>query len=402
MIPADLYASPNALAPHYSRFRVSERLLLTGHSHQAWPDVGFEGQQQAWLDAAEHADDKWEPAFAMADRCRRGWARLLDDAPGRIALGASTHDLLVRWLSALPLRERPRIVTTDGEYHSARRQLDRLAEEGIDVVKVPHLPASEVAPRIASSVNDRTAAVVVSAVFYQNAHIVPGLADVMRACRTAGAELLVDAYHALNAIPFTLGAHGLTDAFVTGGGYKYCQLGEGNGFLRIPEGCTMRPVVTGWYSEFTGLAEPTRPGVPYGEGPDRFAGATYDPTSHYRAARVFDFFREQGLAPEVLRDVSRHQVATLAAAFDALDLDPGMIARDRDTDLDGVGGFLALRTPRAAELQRALRERGVRTDHRGELLRFGPAPYLTDGQLRAAMGALGAVVREVRGAAPQS
>jgi hypothetical protein len=36
-----LRGSPNALARYYSSFRVSERLLLTGHSHQARPDVGF-------------------------------------------------------------------------------------------------------------------------------------------------------------------------------------------------------------------------------------------------------------------------------------------------------------------------------------------------------------------------
>ena len=53
----ELRASPNPLAADYSRFRVGERLLLTGHSHQAWPDCGFEAQQQAWLDAAERVDD---------------------------------------------------------------------------------------------------------------------------------------------------------------------------------------------------------------------------------------------------------------------------------------------------------------------------------------------------------
>ncbi|MBA3585869.1 MAG: hypothetical protein H0W36_15390, partial [Gemmatimonadetes bacterium] len=52
MDPAALYAWPNALAPHYSRFGVTERLLLTGPSHQAWPDAGFDGQPAAWLDAA--------------------------------------------------------------------------------------------------------------------------------------------------------------------------------------------------------------------------------------------------------------------------------------------------------------------------------------------------------------
>src|SRR5439155_14784744 len=82
---------PEALARHYSRFRVSERVLLTGHFHQAWPDCGFEGQQRPWLDAAELVDDMWERAFAQADLVRRGFARLLDDAPERIALAANTH-----------------------------------------------------------------------------------------------------------------------------------------------------------------------------------------------------------------------------------------------------------------------------------------------------------------------
>src|SRR3989449_10890127 len=101
--------SPNALARHYSRFRVSERLLLTGHSHQAWPDCGFDAQARAWLDAAELVDDKWERAFAQAEAVRSGFARLLDDAPERIALGANTHELVVAFLSALSLRERPRL-----------------------------------------------------------------------------------------------------------------------------------------------------------------------------------------------------------------------------------------------------------------------------------------------------
>ncbi|HKK08844.1 MAG TPA: kynureninase, partial [Gemmatimonadota bacterium] len=139
-----LRAEPNALAPEYARFRVSERLLLTGHSHQAWPDRGLEGQRRAWLDAAELVDGKWERAFARADRVREGFARLLGDPDGDIALGASTHDLVVRFLSALPLRERPRLVTTDAEFHTIRRQVDRLAEEGVEVVKVPWRPALSV------------------------------------------------------------------------------------------------------------------------------------------------------------------------------------------------------------------------------------------------------------------
>ncbi|CAN5296976.1 kynureninase [soil metagenome] len=398
MNPESLYAHPNALAPHYRQFRVGERLLLTGHSHQAWPDRGFDGQRQAWLDAAELADEKWQRAFARADQVRRGFARLLSDPAGDIALGASTHDLVVRWLSALPLADRPRIVTTDGEFHTLRRQLDRLAEEGIEIVKVAAHPADSVAERITAAIDGRTAAVTVSSVFYETAQIATGLDHVLEGCRRAGAELLVDAYHSLNVVPFPVTEQNLEGAFVVGGGYKYCQLGEGNCFLLLPPDCRLRPVVTGWFSEFAALEERTATGtVAYGDGPDRFGGATYDPTSHYRASEVFDFFAEMGLTPGFLRDVSQHQVGFLAREFDALDLDPGAIDRDRSVPLERIAGFLALRSPLAGDLCRALRERGVSTDHRGDVLRLGPAPYLSDRQLRDAIAALGEASRTLRG-----
>src|SRR3989454_8097399 len=175
---ADLGTSPNPFSRHYSKFRVAERLFLTGHSHQAWPDIGFEGQVEAWNDAAELVDEKWERAEEKADRVRRGFARLLGDRDGVIALGQNTHELVVRFLSAMPLRERPRIVTTDGEFHTLRRQLDRLAEERLEIVKVAHLPAATLAERLSEAVDDRTAAVMVSLVFYDNGHIVPRLGDV--------------------------------------------------------------------------------------------------------------------------------------------------------------------------------------------------------------------------------
>lgn len=392
MLADALYRTPNALAPHYAAFHVADRLLLTGHSHQAWPDCARQGQLRAWDDAAELVDEKWERAFATADRVRRGFATLLDDAEGAYALAPSTHDLLLRFLSALPLRERPRLVTTDGEFHTIRRQLDRLGEEGIEVVKVVADPADTVSERLAAAIDDRTAAVLVSAVFFHNAHIVPGLERLAAACARRGAELLVDSYHALGVVPMSVRAQGLEGAFVTGGGYKYCQLGEGNCFLRVPPGRAFRPVITGWFSEFSTLAE-SRPGaVLYGTGADRFAGSTYDPTSHYRAAEVFDFFEHQGLDPAFLREVSQHQVSRLTERFDALDLDPVVVTRDRTVPLSGVGGFLALRAPRAGELSAALRARGVLTDARGDALRFGPAPYLSDAQLDDAMARLGALL----------
>jgi kynureninase len=390
--PDQLYQSPNAIAPYYQRFRVADRLLLTGHSHQAWPDCAFAGQALAWMDAAEKVDRKWESAFERADFVRKGFARLLDDSPQNIALGQSTHEMVVRFLSALPLVTRPRLVTTDGEFHSLRRQLDRLSEEGIAVERVPSSPASSVAERLMAATDDHTAAVLVSSVFFHTGQIVSNLCGVYDKCQRIGAELLVDAYHSLNVVPFSLRREKLAGAFVVGGGYKYCQLGEGNCFLRFPEGTGLRPVVTGWYSEFSEISEVMdNRRVAYGKGPDRFAGSTYDPTSHYRAAEVFAFFRDNELDVELLREVSRHQIRLLADGFDALDLAPVLIARNHAVPLDSIAGFLVLHSPHAEKICKLLYERGVHTDFRGNALRLGPAPYLSDSQLSEAMD----ILREV-------
>ena len=78
-----LRRTPNALASDYSAFRVAERLLLTGHSHQAWPDVAREGQLEAFEDAALCVDEKWDRAFAKAELVRDGFRRLLADPARR-------------------------------------------------------------------------------------------------------------------------------------------------------------------------------------------------------------------------------------------------------------------------------------------------------------------------------
>ena len=195
----DLATHPNPLARHYSHFRVADRVLLSGHSHQAWPDCGFEGQKQAWMDAAEHVDDKWAHAFAKAERVREGYRRLLDDPDGLYSLAESTHDLLVRFLSALDWRNRPRIVTTDREFYSLARQLRRLEEEGIEVVRVAADPAPTVGERLAAAVSDSTCAAFTSTVFFNSGRIAGDLTPAAEACRRFGVPLLLDVYHQLNA-----------------------------------------------------------------------------------------------------------------------------------------------------------------------------------------------------------
>ena len=375
----------DGLRTHYKAFLREGRILLTGHSHQAWPDVAREAQLEAFDDAALHVDEKWGPALDAAEDVRKAVATRIGCAPGEVALASNTHELVTRFLSALDWKKRPRIVSTRGEFHTIHRQLSRLAEEGVEVVWVDPLPAASLADRLRAEVDARTAAVLVSNVLFETSSAVPHLDALATRCRKEGAQLLVDAYHAFNVVPFAVSDYG-KGVFVTAGGYKYAQWGEGNCFMRVPSSFEGRPIYTGWFSDFGGLAAPRdgRP-VQYGTRPaERFAGSTYDPTSHYRARRVARFFDEQGLDVNTLRRISLTQTRYLIERLEGFD-----VRTPRDDA--ARGGFVSIHLENAGEIGERLSERGILTDVRGSLLRLGPAPYTTFEELDTAVAALRSV-----------
>jgi kynureninase len=387
---ASLTSTPNSLARFYSAFRVSERLLFTGHSHQAWPDCARDGLVACFDDAAKNVDEKWALAMQRMERVRQGYRRWLGDSSGHVAIGASTHDLIVKWLSALPLRKKPRLVTTDGEFHSLRRQLDRLAEEGLEIVRVPASPVATLAGRLHEAARQdasRTAAVFVSSVLFSTGEIVPSLGEIGPKLAHLGVEFLIDAYHHFGIVPFSM--QGLEQATIAGGGYKYLQYGEGNCCLRFPEQAVLRPVVTGWFAEFPWLNARERPElIPYDQGPSVLSGATYDPASNYRAASVVEFFEQQGLTIDLLRAISQHHTGRIREAISAFDVPPATLTFASAGSREAFGGFVAVRAKRAEALAEALAKRGVHIDRRGDIIRFGPAPYLCDRQIDDAMSAL--------------
>lgn len=378
---------PRALRPFYSRFLRDGRVLLTGHSHQAWPDVAREGLFECFDDAALHVDDKWARAEEAAEAVRRAVAERVGCEADEVALGASTHELVTRFLSALDLRRRRHVVTTAGEFHSMQRQLARLAEEGVEVTFVAVDPLDSLGERLAAAVRDDTAALMASTVLFETSAIVPGLEVAVRAAQRHGAEVLLDAYHAFGVVPFRVGDYGPDPIYVTGGGYKYAQWGEGACFLRVPRGSALRPVYTGWFSDFASLAERRGEHVAYGSRPaDRFAGSTYDPASHYRARAVIRFFEEQGLGVERLRALSLRQTERILDGLEGL-----RVRTPREPDRRG--GFVAVGLDRASEIVRALRARGIYADARGPTLRLGPAPYVTDDEIDRALEALRSLAR---------
>lgn len=371
----------DALRAAYGRFlgAAPGRVLLTGHSHQAWPDVVMGALARAFDDAARLVDDKWSEA--VFPKIEAVGAAILDrmgfDRGDAIAFGKSTHELAYRLITCLPPPSaRPRVVTTEGEFHSLNRQLQRLAEEGAEVVWVPARPREGLAERLIEAIAPGTAMVALSAVLFEDAYIVPRLGEILDRATSIGAVTLVDAYHAFNVAPIDWGP-AKDRIFVTAGGYKYAACGEGICWLRVPAGCELRPVYTGWFADFGALSG-DRGGVTYGPGGARFSGATFDPTSFYRAEAALEHWDRYGLTPARLRAISLRQTERIVHRFDAAGLGDRIVS---PREGERRGGFVAIRAEEAASIVKRLRDRGVLIDSRGSLLRLGPAPYLTDAEI---------------------
>lgn len=381
------------LAKHYTHFDVTNRLLFTGHSHQAWPDVAREAVIEAFDTSARLVDTKWDVAFEKIDIMRTYLRDFYDDPDGYYTHNENTHNLIVRWLSALDLVTKPRIVTTDGEFYSLFRQLTRMSEENIEVVFVPALPLEGFADRLAEALDDRTAAVMLSRVYFETSLINHELSAVAQHCREKGIPLMIDDYHGTNVVPLSIRGAGLEDCYILIGGYKYLQWGEGNCFLRFPKDCELRPVATGWFASFSSLKSGRAKGmVQFDEGDMRFAGATFDGFSAYRGAAVTQFFIEQGLTPKVLQKLYREHVAYMKHQFLGLGVDPAKLKLAHAYPITSNGGFLSLRGPKAGEYWQKLKDNGVLTDCRGEILRFGPAPYMVSSQMDEALRILKEIV----------
>ena len=382
----------DAFRAGYSAFLRPDRILLTGHSHQAWPDAAREAQQRYFDESAEWVDDKWgEAVFPRIERVSRKILERMDfPQTDALAFGRSTHELAFRLLSCLPWGKRPKVVTTRSEFHSLYRQLLRLSEEGVEVEWVEGWPRETLAERLKAAIDDRTAMVAVSGVFFEDAAIWPGLGEVLAWAVERGAIPLVDLYHGFNVAPVDLGPAS-SESFVTAGGYKYAPFGEGICWLRIPPGCTLRPVYTGWFADFGSLDRERGWGpVAYGAGAERFAGATFDPTCFYRAEAALTHFENFGLGVAELREISRHQTAELVRRLEGA----AEVVSPREASMRG--GFVSLRVRHAERAVRALRERGVFVDARNDLLRLGPAPYLRGEDLERGAEMTREVLRDLR------
>ena len=142
------------LRAHFSRFLGADpgRLHCAAHSHHPWPDATRAAHLAAWDEAARLMDGKWEDVLGpLWRRCQAHVARHLRlPDPATVVFAPNTHEFVRRILSCLPTGGRaPRVLTTDGEFHSFARQAARLEEDGLlSIRRIPSEPGAVCLPRL--------------------------------------------------------------------------------------------------------------------------------------------------------------------------------------------------------------------------------------------------------------
>lgn len=373
-----------SLKSHFTRTvgRAGAPLHFAAHSHHPWPDASLSGQIDAWEDAAVLLDHKWGKVFGevIPAAQRHIAARLALPDPSSIVFAPNTHDFVRRLLSCLP-SARPRILTTDSEFHSFARQTRRLEEDGlVEIMRVAAEPFETFTERFAEAAKARFDLVFFSHVFFNSGFEVPDLSALVGAVRESDALVVIDGYHAFMALPVDLS--GLAGrVFYVAGGYKYAMAGEGVCFMHCPPGYGARPRDTGWYAEFGALGTARPDETAYGTDGSRFAGSTFDPSGLYRFNAVQAWLAEHG-------DVAAH--AAYCAGLQAQFLGD-LPATLRDATLlpeRTTARFLTFRSEAAEAIERRLSEANVIVDRRGDRLRIGFGVYQDANdvaQLRAAL-----------------
>ncbi len=369
----------------YSRFINAdpERLHFAAHSHHLWPDVTREAHLQYWDDSAKFADQKWDYIFGnVIPEAQRHIADVLGlSDPGQIAFAPNTHEFIVRLLSCFEPGAPLSILTTDGEFHSCKRQLERYKEfASVSVEEVAVEPFDTFEQRFREAAHKKPFDLVFfSQVFFSLGYVIPDIATFSNSLGNNHRIIVVDGYHSFCAIPTNLSAME-SNIFFLSGSYKYAQSGEGGCFMHVPKGCTLRPANTGWFADFGSLEqlkEGAKEKVRYAPDGFRFWGATFDPSCMYRLNATMRLLKENSLHTSSIHRYVQMLQQEFLIALDTM----GHPSLNRESlvchSLDLHAHFLTFRTPEAPLLHKQLMEKRVITDIRGDRIRFGFGIYQT-------------------------
>jgi selenocysteine lyase/cysteine desulfurase len=317
--------------------------------------------------------DVWWQAL---EDLRARYGRIINAASGEIALAPSISVALSAVAESLDYAKRPKVVITSLDFPTVAYQWLAKAGHGVELV-VLESPDKISVPveAIARAVDDRTALVVTSHVYFTTGAI-QDIKRVAAAAHAHGALCLIDAYQSVGQIPVDVQETGV-DALVAGG-LKWLLGGPGIVFLYVRQAVArqLEPRISGWFGQREQFAFDPR-GLSFHDDARRFEMGTPSLAAVYAQLGGLEYIEEIGV-PKI-----RETTATLTE---------DLIARLRDAGFkpkvaaepERRSAIVMVPMPDPAASVRHLATGGVIADSRPGHVRFSPFFYnVQDDHVRA-------------------
>lgn len=349
------------------------------HSHHYWPDVTLDATIQYWKDSAKLVDSKWDYFFSTKIPSTQALiAEVLNLSKlEQIVFAPNTHELVYRVLSCFTHLPQVRVLTTDSEFHSFERQINRLSEGGRFVAdKVSTLEAETFEDRFIEKIKSEKYDLIFFSQVFFNSGITVNIDRIVKAVENINTVIVIDGYHGFMALPTDL-SNIENRVFYISGSYKYAQGGEGACFMHVPADCKLRPEYTGWFASFDELAK-REAEVKYSEDGLRFAGSTMDLTPIYRLEAVLELFKRENIKVADIHAYVQKLQKNFLTALAELKHPHLCEANILRNDFKNHGHFFAFElgaTRLAMDVHEELNRKGIVTDYRGSRLRFGFGLY---------------------------
>lgn len=299
---------------------------------------------------------------------RQSFERLVNAPAGSCTIQHSVSAALAVIASSYDYTTRNKIITTALDFPTIPYQW--LVKPGVEVVLLPTDDNIGVPlERYAAAIDERTALVATSHVFFTSGYIQP-VAEIARLAHAAGAHVLIDGYQAAGQIPVDVAAMDV-DWYVTGG-LKWLLGGPGivELYARPELVQHMQPTVTGWFAHGQQFAfDPES----WSYWPDarRFELGTPAVAAVYAARAGLDMILEIGV------DAIRERELQLVADLRDRALDAGLRLK-LPADLAQHGGIVMFPAAEPAKAVRALAEQHIIVDYRPGHVRVSPYFYNTE------------------------
>jgi len=352
-----VYLNTCSLGPlgERSRRKVAEFLdLWQSRGASAWYDV--------W----------WEALGELRAR----YGRVINAPAGDIALAPSISVALSAVAESLDYKRRPKVVITSLDFPTVAYQWLAKAGSGVELVVVESPDRISVpVDAIARAIDDRTALVVTSHVYFTSGAI-QDIKRVAAAAHAHGALCLIDAYQSVGQIPVDVQDTGV-DALVAGG-LKWLLGGPGIVFLYVRQAVAraLEPRISGWFGQREQFSFDPR-ALTFHDDARRFEMGTPSLAAVYAQLGGLEYIEEIGLP--TIREATAALTEDLIATVRAAGFKPKVAAEP-----ERRSAIVMIPMPDPAASVRHLAAGGVITDSRPGHVRFSPFFYnVQDDYVRA-------------------